>query len=130
MRKVSEVREQLVDHSKMLGMMLTTTDDLEIIQRTVATAFYYQAARRKGIGEYVTLRSGVVCGLHLTSSVFGSGLSPEYVVYHELVYTRKEFIRCVTSMEPHWLVDAGPLLYKLRYASDVDLQRGLLRRTR
>ncbi|CAF1144855.1 unnamed protein product [Didymodactylos carnosus] len=42
-----------------------------------------------GIGEYVNLREGTPCHLHPTSTLFGCGFTPHYIVYHELVMTRK-----------------------------------------
>ncbi len=122
MRKAREVREQLLELTKTERMEQTTCDDFDVIRRTVAAACYYQAARRKGIGEYINIRSGVVCGLHPTSAIYGTGLSPDYVVYHELIYTKKEYMSCVTSVEPQWLAESGPLLYVLRQAGDVDLE--------
>jgi len=43
----------------------------------------------QGIGEYVNSRTGMPCHLHPTSSLFGMGFTPDYVVYHELVMTSK-----------------------------------------
>lgn len=53
------------------------------------TAYFHQAARLKGIGEYVHCRTGMPCHLHPTSALFGMGFTPDYVVYHELVMTAK-----------------------------------------
>lgn len=122
MRKAREVREQLIELTKNQQMKQTSCDDWDTIRRAVAAAYYYQAARRKGIGEYINIRSGVVCGLHPTSSIYGTGLSPDYVVYHELIYTKKEYMSCVTAVEPQWLAESGPLLYVLRQVGDADLE--------
>lgn len=48
-------------------------------------------ARRplQGIGEYVNVRTGMPCHLHPTSSLFGMGYTPDYIIYHELVMTTK-----------------------------------------
>lgn len=43
----------------------------------------------QGIGEYVNIRTGMRCHLHPTSSLFGMGYTPDYIVYHELVMTTK-----------------------------------------
>lgn len=121
MRKAREVREQLLEIVKSRGMNESSCDEWDSIRRAIGFAFYYQAARRKGIGEYINIRSGVVCGLHSTSAMYGTGLSPEYVVYHELIMTKKEFMSCVTSVEPQWLAEAGPKLYIMRQAGDEGL---------
>lgn len=122
MRKAREVREQLLEIVKSENMKESSCDDWDSIRRAIAFAFFYQAARRKGIGEYINIRSGVVCGLHPTSAMYGTGLSPDYVVYHELIMTKKEFMSCVTAAEPHWLAEAGPMLYILKQAGDKSLE--------
>ena len=43
----------------------------------------------QGIGEYVNVRTGMPCHLHPTSSLYGMGYNPDYIVYHELVMTVK-----------------------------------------
>ena len=55
----------------------------------VFLAYFHQAARLKGIGEYVHCRTGMPCHLHPTSALFGMGYMPDYVVYHELIMTSK-----------------------------------------
>ncbi len=125
MRKAREVREQLLELTKSQRMTQTSSDDWDVIRRAIASAYYYQAARRKGIGEYINIRSGVACGLHPTSAIYGTGLSPEYVIYHELIYTKKEYMSCVTSVEPQWLAESGPLLYILRTVGDTGLEAAM-----
>lgn len=122
MRKAREVREQLLDIARSAKMKETSCENWDSIRRAIAMAFFYQASRRKGIGEYINIRSGVVCGLHPTSAMFGSGLSPDYVVYHELIMTRREYMSCVTAVEPQWLAEAGPMLYVLKQAGDEKLE--------
>ncbi len=50
------------------------------------------AAKIKGIGDYVNLRTGINCKLHPSSSLFSLGFAPDYVVYHELLMTSKEYM--------------------------------------
>lgn len=122
LRKAREVREQLLEIARSQKMRESSTDDWDAIRRTIGEAFFYQAARRKGIGEYINVRSGVVCGLHPTSAMYGSGLSPDYVVYHELIMTKKEYMSCVTAVEPQWLAEAGSMLFVLKQSGDEDLK--------
>lgn len=122
MRKAREVREQVLDIVRSVGMSETSCDDWDLVRRAIASAFYYQAARRKNVSDYINIRSAVVSGLHPTSSLYGTGLSPDYVVYHELIMTKKEFMSCVTAVEPQWLADAGPKLYVLRQVGEEEVQ--------
>jgi len=64
-------------------------------------AYFHQAARLKGIGEYVNCRTGMPCHLHPTSALFGMGFTPDYVVYHELIMTSKVItIPCRNIIDP------------------------------
>jgi HrpA-like RNA helicase len=47
----------------------------------------------QGIGEYVNCRTGMPCHLHPSSSLYGLGYTPDYIVYHELVMTTKEYMQ-------------------------------------
>ncbi|XP_026683180.1 pre-mRNA-splicing factor ATP-dependent RNA helicase PRP16 [Diaphorina citri] len=67
-------------------------------------AYFHQAARLKGIGEYVNCRTGMPCHLHPTSALFGMGFTPDYVVYHELIMTSKDNI--LNSLYQLWILGA------------------------
>ena len=86
----------------------------------------------KGLGDYVNCRTGMPCHLHPTSALYGLGCeytgiyrllhllistlsdTADYVVYHELVLTSKQFMQCVTSVEPYWLAEYGSVFYSIR----------------
>ncbi|KAI7851314.1 Asp-Glu-Ala-His box polypeptide 38 [Circinella umbellata] len=115
MRKAREVRSQLIDIMKSVKMpYVSCGTDWDIIRKCICSAYFHQAARLKGIGEYVNCRSGMKCHLHPTSALFGAGFTPDYVVYHELVLTSKEFMQCVTSVDPYWLAELGPMFFSIR----------------
>jgi pre-mRNA-splicing factor ATP-dependent RNA helicase DHX38/PRP16 len=42
------------------------------------------------------------------------GYTPDYIVYHELVMTSKEYMQCVTAVDGHWLADLGPMFYSVK----------------
>lgn len=106
MRKVQEIRQQLVDIMEKTSMELRSCGGAwDPIRRCITSSFFMNAARMKGIGEYINLRTSVPCFLHPTSALYGLGYTPEYVVYHELVFTSKEYMQCVTSVDPVWLAE-------------------------
>ena len=47
-------------------------------------------------------------------------MPPDFVVYHELVLTSKEFVRCASAIKKEWLVELAPHFYK---ASDVGSEK-------
>lgn len=54
------------------------------------------------------------CFLHPTSALYGLGYTPDYIVYHELVYTTKEYMQCVTAVDPEWLAEMGPTFFSIK----------------
>ncbi|KAL1129092.1 hypothetical protein AAG570_013623 [Ranatra chinensis] len=115
MRKVREVRQQLKDILEQQKMaMVSCGTDWDIIRKCICSAYFHQAARLKGIGEYVHCRTGMPCHLHPTSALFGMGFTPDYVVYHELVMTAKEYMQCVTAVDGQWLAELGPMFFSLK----------------
>jgi pre-mRNA-splicing factor ATP-dependent RNA helicase DHX38/PRP16 len=58
--------------------------------------------------------TGIPCNLHPSSALFGMGYTPEYVVYHELVFTTKSFMRTVTAVDPVWLAELGPMFFSIK----------------
>ena len=81
--------------------------DWDVVRKCICSAYFHQAARVKGIGEYVNCRTGMPCHLHPTSALYGLGYTPDYIVYHELVMTSKEYMQCVTAVDPFWLAEMG-----------------------
>ena len=115
LRRAKEIRDQLLDIIKMQNMeMVSCGTDWDIIRKCICSGYYHQAAKVKGIGEYVNLRTSVTVQLHPTSALYGLGFLPDYVVYHELILTSKEYMSTVTSVDPHWLADLGGVFYSIK----------------
>ncbi|KAF1975869.1 P-loop containing nucleoside triphosphate hydrolase protein [Bimuria novae-zelandiae CBS 107.79] len=115
LRRAQEIRDQLLDIMKMQKMNLVSCGtDWDVIRKCICSGYYHQAAKVKGIGEYVNLRTSVTIQLHPTSALYGLGYLPDYVVYHELILTSKEYMSCVTSVDPHWLADLGAVFYSIK----------------
>ncbi|KAL0822818.1 hypothetical protein ABMA28_004818 [Loxostege sticticalis] len=115
MRKVREVRQQLKDILQQQRLPLVSCGtDWDTVRKCICSAYFQQAARLKGIGEYVNCRTGMPCHLHPTSALFGLGSSPDYVVYHELMMTAKEYMHTVTAVDGRWLAELGPMFFSLK----------------
>ncbi|PKS10591.1 hypothetical protein jhhlp_002345 [Lomentospora prolificans] len=114
LRKAKEVREQLVDIMNSQKMELTSCGtDWDIIRKCICSGYYHQAAKYRGSGEYINLRTNVAVQLHPTSSLYASH-PPDYLVYHELILTTKVYVSTVTAVDPHWLADLGGVFYSIK----------------
>ena len=74
-----------------------------------------------GIGEYVTLVDQQMVFIHPSSSLYQK--SPEWVIYHELTVTTKEYMREVLTIEPHWLPQLAPNLFQKADAGRVSKRK-------
>lgn len=115
LRKAREVRSQLLDILKQQKIPISSCGtDWDVVRKAVCSAYFHNSARLKGIGEYVNTRSGAPCHLHPSSALYGLGYTPEYVVYHELILTAKEYMQCVSAVEPQWLAELGPMFFSVK----------------
>ncbi|CAL5219753.1 g1653 [Coccomyxa viridis] len=115
LRKAKEVRQQLADIMEQQKIPLRSAGpDWDVVRKAICSSYFHNAAKLKGIGEYVNCRSGIPCFLHPSSALYGLGYTPDYIVYHELVYTTKEYMQCVTAVEPEWLAELGPRFFTIK----------------
>jgi pre-mRNA-splicing factor ATP-dependent RNA helicase DHX38/PRP16 len=104
-----------MDIAKELGYQMTTCEyNYDVVRKAVCSGYFVNASKVKGIGEYVNMRTGVTCKLHMSSALLCLGYIPEYVVYHELVMTSREYMNCVTIVDPHWLAEMGPMFFSIK----------------
>lgn len=54
--------------------------------------------------------------IHPNSALFEE--LPRWVLYHELVFTTKEFMRQVIEIESKWLLEVAPHYYKSKELED------------
>jgi pre-mRNA-splicing factor ATP-dependent RNA helicase DHX38/PRP16 len=115
LKKAKEVRSQLLDIMEQQKIQIKSCgNDWDVIRKAICSAYFHNAGKLKGIGEYVNCRSGIPCHLHPTSALYGLGYTPDYIIYHELVYTTKEYMQCVTAVEPEWLAELGPAFFTIK----------------
>ncbi|VUC20537.1 unnamed protein product [Clonostachys rosea] len=114
LRRAKEIREQLMDIVKMQKMQLISCGmDWDLIRKCICSGYYHQAAKYKGSGEYINLRTNLGVQLHPTSALY-AGHPPDYIVYHELILTSKVYVSTVTAVDPHWLADLGGVFYSIK----------------
>ena len=119
LKKAREVRTQMTDILQQQKLTIASCGtDWDILRKGICSAYFHNAARLKGIGEYLNCRTGMPCHLHPTSALYGLGYTPDYICYHELVMTSKEYMQCVTAVEPEWLAELGPVFFSIKRHGD------------
>lgn len=74
LRKAREVRVQLEEimQTQKLAVVSCGTD-WDVVRKCICSGYFHQAAKVKGIGEYVNCRTGIPMHLHPTSALYGLG---------------------------------------------------------
>ena len=86
------------------------------VRKAVTAGFFYHAARLSKGGQYKTVKQQHTVQVHPNSSLFEE--QPRWMIYFELVFTTKEFMRQVIEIEPSWLMEVAPHYYKSKEIED------------
>ena len=113
LRRAQDVRKQLVGiMDRYHHDILSCGSNYSRVRRAICSGYFRNAAKRDPQEGYRTLaEGGGNVYLHPSSSLFHR--PPEYVVYHEVVMTSKEYMREVTAIEPKWLVEVAPRFFRM-----------------
>ncbi|XP_070509212.1 pre-mRNA-splicing factor ATP-dependent RNA helicase DHX16 [Chironomus tepperi] len=117
MKRARDVREQLVNLMQRveIDMVSGVTETVNIRKAITAGYFYHIAKFSKG-GHYKTVKHNQTVMIHPNSALFED--LPRWVLYHELVFTTKEFMRQVIEIESKWLLEVAPHYYKPKELED------------
>uniref|UniRef100_A0A8C2ZJ12 RNA helicase n=1 Tax=Cyclopterus lumpus TaxID=8103 RepID=A0A8C2ZJ12_CYCLU len=84
--------------------------------RNAVTAGYFYHTARLSKGGYKTVKHQQTVYVHPNSCLFEE--QPRWLIYHELVFTTKEFMRQVIEIDSGWLLEVAPHYYKSKELED------------
>lgn len=112
MQRVKDVRQQLLQLMARHKHNLTSCGrNTQKVRQALCSGFFRNSARKDPSEGYKTLVEGTPVFLHPSSALFGK--PSEHVIYQSLVETTKEYMHCVSAIEPKWLVEAAPTFFKV-----------------
>jgi ATP-dependent RNA helicase DHX8/PRP22 len=110
--RVENVRKQLVTIFERHKLAIESCGrDTMIVRKALCSGFFRNSARKSQEGNYMTMVENTPVYLHPSSAIFGR--PAEHVIYHVLVETTKEYMHCVSVIEPKWLVEAAPTFFRV-----------------
>merc|ERR1712000_384792 len=89
--------------------LLSAGGDIDAIRKAICSGFFQNSARLDKGGTYRTGKTKQSAAIHPSSSLKDS--LPKWVVFNELVFTTKEFMRNVLEIRSAWLVEVAPHMY-------------------
>ncbi|XP_026191219.1 ATP-dependent RNA helicase DHX8 [Cyclospora cayetanensis] len=111
LRRAQDVRKQLISIMDRYKLdIISAGNDYKRIRRCICAGFFRHACRVDPQEGYRTLVDHQQVFMHPSSALYNR--NPEWLVYHELVLTTKEYLRDCCTIEPLWLCDVAPKLFK------------------
>jgi len=111
LKRSQDIRKQLLgimDRHKL--DVVSCGKSITRVQKAICSGFFRNAAKKDPQEGYRTLVDSQIVAIHPSSSLFHR--QPEWVVYHEVVQTTKEYMHSVTAVDPKWLVELAPAFFK------------------
>ena len=95
--------------------------DYNRVRKAICSGFFQHAAKKDPSEGYKTLVEGTPVYIHPSSALFNR--NPEWLVYHELILTTREYCHNVTVVEPKWLVEFAPQFFKVADANKISKRK-------
>nr|CAD48140.1 hypothetical protein [Brugia malayi] len=101
MKKARDVRDQLEGLLERVEIDVSNNDSIAI-RKTITAGYFYNCAKLDSNGHYKTVKHKHTVHIHPNSSLFEE--TPRWMIYFELVFTSKEFMREVRIKVDHFLI--------------------------
>ena len=111
MKRARDIREQLLGLLERTEIELkSNAGEVDVVKKCITAGFFYHTAKLQKNGSYKTVKNPQTVHIH-PSSGLAKGL-PRWIVYFELVFTSKEYMRQCIEIKPEWLIEIAPHYYK------------------
>lgn len=118
LNKARDIREQLEGLCDRVEVeRLSNPHDADAICKAMASGYFYNSAKLAGSGEYKTIKNQHTVYIHPSSVLSRDDNPPPWLLYFELVFTTKEYMRMVSPIQGQWLMEIAPHYYK---AADIE----------
>ena len=111
MKRARDVRQQVSGLMDRFTLPIVSCGRKYTAVRKAITAGFFTHIAKRAQDGFQTLIEGQTVYMHPSSSLFQR--SPDWVLYHELVLTTKEYMRNCMVIEPKWLVELAPRFYRV-----------------
>mmetsp|Transcript_22696 Transcript_22696/g.31742 ORF Transcript_22696/g.31742 Transcript_22696/m.31742 type:complete len:423 (+) Transcript_22696:3-1271(+) len=111
LRRAQDVRKQLVQLMDRYRLPIESCGkNWNRLRKAITSGYFMNAAKKDPQEGYKTIVEGQPVYVHPGSALFNR--QPDWLIYHQLVLTSKEYMRSCMTIEPKWLVELAPNFYK------------------
>jgi pre-mRNA-splicing factor ATP-dependent RNA helicase DHX16 len=128
LNKARDIREQLEGLCERVEVNLTSTssiatttaastvgsnnNNIDAISKALVSGFFYNIAKFSKNSEYKTIKNPHTVYIHPSSVLMKQEAPSLWVMYYELAFTTKEYMRTVMPIQGEWLLEVAPHYYK------------------
>jgi len=106
-----EVRKQMVGIMDRYKLPIESWGKKWVrVQKVIASGYFMNTAKKDPQEGYRTLVEGQPVFIHPSSALFNK--QSEWLIYHKLVLTTKEYLRECMVIDPKWLIELAPNFYR------------------
>ncbi|KAI1725162.1 helicase associated domain (HA2) domain-containing protein [Ditylenchus destructor] len=110
MKRARDIRDQLEGLLERVEIEPKSSTDSVAICKTITSGYFHNLATLDKGGNYKTVKHRHTVQVHPNSSLFED--RPRWLVYYELVFTSKEFMREVIEIDSRWIAELAPHYFK------------------
>eukprot|EP00954_Amorphochlora_amoebiformis_P005353 422420-Amorphochlora_amoeboformis.AAC.1 len=111
LRRAQDVRKQLTQLMDRYRLPIDSCGkNWNRLRKAITSGYFMNAAKKDPQEGYKTLVEGQPVYVHPGSALFNR--QPDWLIYHQLVLTSKEYMRSCMTIEPKWLVEVAPNFYR------------------
>ena len=110
LNKARNIKEQLEGIMDRVNIPLVKSNDNDSILKSLLSGYFYNVAQLTKEGIYRQVKENKSVEIHPSSVLFSH--ASKWVMFYELVLTTKEYIRQVSEINPEWLSEVAPHVYK------------------
>jgi len=126
MKKARDIREQLTGLCERVEIESVSSVDIDDIRKAITAGFFFNCASLTRSQDYQTLKHAHTVYIH-PSSVLAKdqreGVLHSHLVYHELAFTSKEYMRSITPIQPQWLLEVAQHYYDAASIQDLSQKK-------
>ncbi|KAL0236990.1 hypothetical protein PCE1_000387 [Barthelona sp. PCE] len=124
MRQAISIHKQLLDICNRLGFVIQLDNNKMSVAKALCMGFFTKIAVKEG-NSYRTLRTNNLVELHPSSSYHSEA---QWIVYAELVKTKRLFVRCCSGISPEWIREVKSTFFNLKaWPQDASYMQALKR---
>lgn len=91
--------------------------DGEDILKSLLKGFFLNVAQKQIDGSYRSLKGNLILHIHPTSVLYN--VTPEFIMFHEVVSTAKNYIKEVSLIDKKWILEVAEHFYEDKTKKDL-----------